>query len=206
MKLCLLQDQASPVVSSRKSTDPSLHSQKPCSQSWVLLQFFFSWNKQETVFFLVIIFLDSVDFFFFLIHLMQQPSQKGETNCVLLKRRMKERSGWTSHFPHLRASFSKLPIWTHVCRSCCVSLKDMLLEQKSQNNTFSLKLTASATVILALEVTFWIQIHILLYIQILSVFHSRSEILKFTVRSLKENKLYGLQRFFEDHFQIIWKW
>lgn len=59
-----LQDQANPIVSSRKLIDPSLPSQKTCSQSWMLLQFFFSWNKQETVFFLVIIFLDSVDFFF----------------------------------------------------------------------------------------------------------------------------------------------
>lgn len=115
-----LQDQANPIVSSRKLMDPSLPSQKPCSQSWMLLQFFFSWNKQETVFFLVIILLDSVDFFF-LIHLMQQPSQKGETNCILLKRRMKERSGWTSPIPHLRASFPKLLIWTHVCGSCYVS-------------------------------------------------------------------------------------
>lgn len=32
---------------------------------------------------------------FLKIHLTQQPSQKEETNCVLLKRRVKGRSGWT---------------------------------------------------------------------------------------------------------------
>lgn len=100
-------------------------------------------NKRQFSFWLLL-FLKVVGVFFgfffsFLkkIRLTQQLSQKEEINCVLLKRRVKSRSGWTvpsyTSEPFSSCVWSELVYVGPVCAFS--SLNNVPLKWKSQDNT-----------------------------------------------------------------------